>query len=88
MADNVQGTVYLIHLDRPFGHAKHYRGWSQFLEARLEHHRRGTGATFLRHVKEAGIGWQLAMTFPGTRHDERRFKNRGGASRLCPICNP
>jgi hypothetical protein len=26
MASNVQGVIYLLHFDRPFGHARHYTG--------------------------------------------------------------
>ena len=38
-------------------------------------------------VAAAGIGFTVARTWDeGTRDDERRPKNRGGASRVCPIC--
>jgi hypothetical protein len=37
-------------------------------------------------VCNAGIGWQLARTWPGGRARERQLKNQGGASRLCPLC--
>lgn len=80
------GTIYLLHFDRPFGHAKHYTGWALNLNARLAHHESGSGANLLRHVKEAGIAWKLARTWVGDRNFERRLKNRGGASRHCPIC--
>lgn len=83
---NVPGTIYLLHFDRPFGHAEHYLGWSRNLDARLRHHSNGTGATLLRHVKSAGIGWTLARTWHGDRFYERRLKNRGGHARICPIC--
>jgi len=80
------GTVYLLHFDEPFGHARHYSGWASNLEGRLRHHERGTGANLLRHVRNAGIGWTLARTWTGDRNLERRLKNRGGAARLCPLC--
>lgn len=84
----VDGTVYLVHLDSPLKHAAHYLGWAHTgrLTARLEHHRRGTGARFLRAVNEAGIGWSVVRTWPGDRHLERRLKKRNGASRFCPQC--
>lgn len=82
----MDGTVYLLHFDAPFGHARHYLGWASNLDARLEHHERGTGANLLRHVRAAGIGWSLARTWQGDRHLERRLKNRGGAARVCPVC--
>ena len=83
---SVQGTVYLLHFDRPFGHARHYLGWASNLEGRLWHHEHGDGANLLKHVKRAGITWTLARTWEGDRHLERRLKNRGGHSRLCPLC--
>jgi hypothetical protein len=37
-------------------------------------------------VDEAGIGWQLARIWPGTRARERSLKRSGGAARRCPVC--
>lgn len=84
------GTVYLLHLAEPFGHARHYCGWAGpgNLTWRLAHHAAGTGANLLRHVAKAGIGWELGRTWPGDRHLERRIKNRGGLRRACPVCRP
>src|SRR5438105_4055488 len=84
--DGVPGTVYLVHFDSPFGHARHYTGWAANLEGRLWHHANATGANLLRHVRAAGIGWTLARTWQATRRKERSLKNSGGASRYCPIC--
>lgn len=81
-----EGTIYLLHFDAPFGHARHYVGWARNLERRLAHHERGTGANLLRHVRAAGIGWVLARTWTGDRNRERALKNQGGSSRKCPIC--
>jgi predicted GIY-YIG superfamily endonuclease len=83
--DGIPGTIYLLHFERPFGHARHYLGWAGNLDGRLWHHRRGTGANLMRKVREAGIDWQLARTWDGTRNDERRMKNRGH-TRRCPVC--
>lgn len=81
------GTIYVIHFHEPYQHAAHYGGWSRYLEARLRHHLRGTsGVALMRAVYEAGIRWEVALTFPGTRDDERRMKNRGSLKRICPIC--
>jgi hypothetical protein len=82
------GTVYLLHLDAPFGHARHYTGWASDLYGRLAHHGTTTGANLLLHVAKAGIGWQLARTWNGDRHLERRLKRAGGATRRCPLCRP
>jgi predicted GIY-YIG superfamily endonuclease len=81
------GTVYLLHFDRPYKHAKHYLGWTPGdLSARLAQHGTGQGARLLAVVHAAGIGWQLARTWTGSRKRERQLKTQGGASRRCPLC--
>lgn len=83
----VLGTVYLIHFDTPYKHAKHYTGWSEDLETRLAEHKRGSGARLMAVIKAEGIGWSLARTWENVdRHFERRLKKQGGASRHCPMC--
>jgi predicted GIY-YIG superfamily endonuclease len=84
--DSHPGTVYLIHFDRPYKHARHYIGWASDLDARLTEHAAGRGARLLAVVKAAGIGWTLARTWTGSRVRERQLKNQGGASRRCPAC--
>ena len=82
--------VYLLHFAAPFGHAKHYTGWTRdksTLPKRLAHHRKGTGARLMQVVCEAGIDFTLARTWDdGDRAKERRLKNSGSASRYCPTC--
>jgi predicted GIY-YIG superfamily endonuclease len=80
------GIVYLLHFDRPYGHAAHYTGWTTDLDGRLAQHDAGRGARLLTVVRNAGIGWRLARTWPGTRATERALKSQGGASRRCPLC--
>jgi predicted GIY-YIG superfamily endonuclease len=81
------GTVYLLHFDTAFGHAKHYTGWSSDLPARLAEHEAGRGARLTEVVADAGIRWTLTRTWPGvTRAYERALKNQGGAARRCPAC--
>lgn len=83
----VIGTVYLLHFDTAFGHARHYTGWSANLTLRLAEHATGRGARLTEVVADAGIGWSLARTWPNvTRAYERALKNQGGASRRCPLC--
>jgi hypothetical protein len=82
------GTVYLLHLDPPFGHARHYTGWASDLYGRLAHHGTTSGANLLLHAAKAGGTWTLARTWAGDRYLERRLKRAGGASRRCPICRP
>jgi predicted GIY-YIG superfamily endonuclease len=81
------GTVYLLHFDRPYQHARHYLGWALDLNTRLADHNAGRGARLLQVVHTAGIGWTLARTWTGaTRNRERQLKRQGGASRCCPLC--
>jgi hypothetical protein len=87
------GLVYLLHFDRPIGDtsnprgfAAHYTGWTLDLPARLTAHAAGRGARLMEVVGEAGIGWQLARVWPGTRARERSLKGSGGAARRCPVC--
>lgn len=81
------GTVYLLHFDQPYKHARHYLGWTSDLDQRLADHAAGTGARLLAVLKAHGIGFQLARTWsPATRGRERQIKNQGGASRCCPLC--
>lgn len=81
------GTVYLVHLQRPYRHERHYLGWAADVQRRLAEHRAGDGSPLLRAAAAAGIGFDVVRTWPGTRFDERRlhrFKNT--PARLCPIC--
>jgi predicted GIY-YIG superfamily endonuclease len=80
------GTVYLLHFDRPYRHARHYRGWTTDLPTRLAAHSAGQGARLLEVITAAGIGFQLARVWPGTRARERQIKRQGGLSRSCPLC--
>ena len=83
----VKGTVYLLHFDQPYKHARHYLGWAADLQARLDCHRAGRGARLLAVLVAEGIGWQLARTWPDAdRNRERRLKNMGGGARHCPLC--
>ena len=83
----MKGVIYLLHFSRPFKHARHYVGFTSDLTARLSAHNKGQGARLLQVAIEAGITFQLARTWKGTRRDERRIKNSKNAPRLCPICN-
>lgn len=80
------GTVYLIHFERPYKHARHYIGWASDLEGRLEHHRKGSGAVLMAVVTKAGIAWSVVQTWTGDRNFERRLKNRKSSPRFCPAC--
>lgn len=90
---NIPATVYLIHFERPYKHAKHYVGYTalETIEERMARHREGRGARLLQVVTEAGINWVIARlwTFPTVgkaKQKEKRLKMRA-ATRHCPLCN-
>jgi predicted GIY-YIG superfamily endonuclease len=82
------GTVYVLHFDQPFKHANHYIGFTtRTVEDRLVEHIIGDGSKFLAKVVAAGITFRLAVVFPNVDlRYEYQLKNRGGAKRVCPIC--
>ena len=82
----MRGTIYLLHFTAPYKHARHYVGYTTNLQSRLSAHANGQGARLLEVITGAGISFQLARTWQGTRRDERRLKNRKNAPRLCPLC--
>lgn len=83
---NTPGTVYLIHFDRPYKHARHYTGWTQDLEKRISEHERGINGKLMSVINTAGITWQIARIWRNrTRKFETQVKHTRKAT-LCPIC--
>src|SRR5512132_1669756 len=70
----------------PLSWSRQIQHWTLDLPARLQEHAAGRGARLMEVVGEAGIGWQLARVWPGTRARERSLKGSGGAARRCPVC--
>lgn len=88
-SNSTMGSVYLLHFDRPFGHAKHYTGWAKDVDKRIGEHLDGgvKAANLVKKAADSGIGFSVARIWPNTtRSDERALKKQGGASRRCPIC--
>ena len=79
-------TVYLLHFETPFKHARHYLGATVNLERRLHLHQTGQGARLLRAVLRAGIHWTLARTWKADFGYEKTLKARKNTPQLCPIC--
>lgn len=81
-------TVYLLHFERPYRHARHYMGSTANLSLRLDQHRAGLSKAgrlpqvFAQH----GIGFTLARTWDGGRERERQLKQQGSHARKCPLC--
>jgi predicted GIY-YIG superfamily endonuclease len=78
--------VYLLHFDAPYKHARHYLGFTDNLEQRLEAHRTGAGARLIQVITGVGIGFILARTWQGDRNFERALKKRRCMPRYCPLC--
>ena len=78
--------VYLIHLDTPLKHARHYLGCSEDLPERVKKHRTGQGAALMRAISKQGIGWHVSRIWDGDRIFERVVKDQHNASHLCPTC--
>jgi hypothetical protein len=85
MAHN--GIVYLLHFERSYRHARHYIGFTQNLEQRLEEHRGGRGSPLIAAAIADGIDFELAAIWEGDRYAERRLhRQKNARARLCPIC--
>lgn len=81
-------TVYLIHFSRPLCHARHYVGWAENVDQRLEHHKNGTGARLLQVLNGLGIEYQIVRTWEGAdRTFERQLKDTHHTDRYCPACH-
>ncbi len=78
--------VYLIHLDHALKHAKHYLGFSEDVQERVQQHRNGRGATFMKAISKEGITWHVSRIWDGDRTIERLLKDQHNASHLCPTC--
>ncbi len=86
-ATGQSGTVYLVHLEHPYHHARHYLGWALDVDQRLTEHREGRGSPLLRAATMAGIDFRIARTWPETdRYFERQLKSWHKSSQLCPLC--
>lgn len=84
-------SVYLIHFDKPLAHAKHYIGFADGdqhkIEKRLKRHKKNRGSALMAAVNAAGIDYQVVRIWLGwTKDQERELKNKKNACLLCPIC--
>jgi predicted GIY-YIG superfamily endonuclease len=81
------GTVYLIHFEPPFRHAKHYLGYCDGpVEDRLARHNAGHGARLTRAAVRAGCRLVLARTWEGDRDRERQIHRWKCGPKNCPVC--
>lgn len=86
----VPGSVYVIHFDEPFHHARHYVGWTagDDVDERMLRHTRGNGSRLLRAVNGEGIGWTVVRVWHNAdRHFERWIKEQKQTAGFCPVCS-
>jgi predicted GIY-YIG superfamily endonuclease len=81
-------VIYLLHIDPPYKHARHYLGIGEDLNARLQLHQDEHGARLTQVCIENGRALKLVRTWEGAPNDERRLKNQKNSPWLCPLCNP
>ena len=82
-------TVYLLHIDPPYKHAKHYVGWTRhkLLKRRINKHLQGNGSPLIRAAIAAGCRVGMVYHWPDAdRHFEKRLKMRKDVPSWCPLC--
>ena len=82
------GTVYILHFDQPFHHARHYVGFTnKDIYERFREHAGGSGAKLMAAVSKAKIGFAVSKTFADkTREFERKIKKQKNSWKHCPKC--
>lgn len=83
--------IYLLHLDKPLHHARHYAGCTTDLTQRLITHATGHGSHLTRHLYLIGIGWTLGGIYQAKegcnlRAIERILKDQKHGPRYCTLC--
>lgn len=88
MGNTHMGTLYLLHIEPAYRHARHYLGFTTLdTEERITRHIKGHGSPLVKAALAAGCEITLAKTWPNAdRNFERRLKNRGSSTRYCPLC--
>ncbi len=80
---------YLLHLDPPLAHARHYAGIALDgdVPRRVREHITGRGSPLIAAAVAAGCQVRVVLDVPGDRGLERRWHNAHG-TRVCPECRP
>lgn len=83
-------TLYLLHFDPPYRHARHYLGVTRngrSVALRWLEHCRGRGAVLTHNARLAGCRFILTRIWPNAEFaSERRLKGRSLVP-LCPLCH-
>src|SRR5262249_10859505 len=87
MLGHCKPTVYLLHFNIPYKHARHYIGYTTNLDRRIADHLCGMGARLIEVITSAEVEWRCVRTWRGGRKLERRLKNSKHAALLCPVCS-
>lgn len=83
--------IYVLQFSKPLGNPYNPRGTARFyvgycedgrLQARLAEHHNGGGAAITRAALERGITFEVVLTLPGDRNEERRLKRQKNTPRL------
>ena len=80
------GTVYVLHFEPAYRHARHYIGWARDVDARVAEHLAGAASPLVRAAVRAGATVTLAASYRGSRQLERRLKRWHKTGQFCPIC--
>lgn len=90
-------TIYLVHFDRPYEHARHYlgstgtNGYQTSVRDRLDRHRAGGGARLLAVANVAGVTYRVVRVWVGPetgRDYEAQLKRGGSSGGYCAVCHP
>jgi predicted GIY-YIG superfamily endonuclease len=84
-------TVYVLHIEPPFKHARHYIGYTpdKSAERRVNEHLScsGKGSPLIRYAVQAGCTITVAHVYKGaTRQVEAWLKARRDTRKWCPCC--
>jgi hypothetical protein len=85
---NRVSTLYLLHIEPPYKHARHYLGIAldDNVSRRLHEHLVGRGSPLLEAAVAAGCVLHLVATFTGDKVLERRLKRNAHSPAWCPMC--
>ncbi len=81
-------TLYLLHFDPPYRHARHYLGLVKDgnVSRRLYEHLQGRGSPLVRAAYLSGCAVICVWECSGDVALERRLKNQANTPRWCPVC--
>lgn len=84
-------SIYVLHIDPPYRHARHYTGWTPERDPsrRISDHieRRANGSPLVRAALDAGCTVTVAHIWPRLGRDfERWLKTRRDHSKWCRLC--